>query len=67
MLVLHACSSGVVLMGNVRFAMVTCISYLLSRRKSVLAMGNRMHAWCLSLGRWSEPPYLADMCLASPW
>ena len=45
---------------------VTCISYSLLRRKNVLAMGDRMHACCFSLGRWSEPPYLAVMCLASP-
>ena len=54
-------------MGNVRFVIVTCISYFLSRRKSVRAMGDHMHACCLSLGRWSEPPYLATICLVSPW
>ena len=30
-------------------------------------MGDLMHACCLSLGRCSEPPYLADMYLVRPW
>ena len=54
-------------MGNARFVVVTCISYIFSRRKSVLAMGDLIHTCYLSLGRWSEPPHLADMYLASPW
>ena len=54
-------------MGNERFAVVTCISYSFSRRKSVRAMRDRMQACCLSLGRWSDPPYLAAICLVSPW
>ena len=29
----HVCSSGVVLMGNVRFVVVTCISYSHSSKK----------------------------------
>lgn len=53
-------------MGNARVAVVTCILYYLSRRNNVLAMGERTHACCLSLGRWKEPPYLAAMCLARP-
>ena len=57
----HACSSGVVLMGNARFAVVTCISYSLSSKKSVLAMSDLEQACCLSLERCSEPPYLADI------
>ena len=66
-LVIHVCSNGVFLMGNDRFTEVTCISYSPSRRNSVRAMGDLMHACCLSLGRWSEPPYLAVICLVSPW
>ena len=54
-------------MGNVRVVEWICISYSLFRRKNVLAMGDRTHACCLSLGRWRDPPYLADMCLVSPW
>ena len=46
---------------------MTCISYSLSRRKNVLTMGDRTHVCCLSLERWREPPYLAAMCLVSPW
>ena len=65
MLFFHSFSNGVFLMGNARFAVVTCISYSLSRRNNVLAMGDRMHACCLSVERWSDPPYLATMCLAS--
>ena len=30
-------------------------------------MGDRVHACCLSLGRYREPPYLAAICLANPW
>ena len=63
----HACSNGVVLMGNARFLVVTCISNSLSSRNSVLAIGDLRQACCLSFGRCSEPPYLADMYLASPW
>ena len=54
-------------MGNVRFVVLMCISYSLSRRKNVRAMGDCMQACCLNLGRWSEPPYLAAICLVSPW
>ena len=63
-LVLHVSSSGVLLMGNARFMMVTCISYFLSSRKSVCTMGDLVHACCLSLGRCNEPPYLVVMYLA---
>ena len=42
---------GVLFIGNARFVVVTCISYSLLRRKNVLAMGERMHACCLSLER----------------
>ena len=66
-LVVQDCSNGVFLMGNDRFVDVTCISYSLSKRNSVLAVGDLLHACCLSLGRWSEPPYLAVRCLVSPW
>ena len=62
----HACSSGGFLRGNVRFAMVTWISYSRSCKKKVLAMGDLVHACCLSFGRCSEPPYLTDMYLARP-
>ena len=54
-------------MGNARIVIVTCISYYLLRRNSVLAMSERMHDWCLSLERWNEPPCLATICLASLW
>lgn len=54
-------------MGNAQFVVVTCISYSFSRRKNVLAMGDLIHACCLSLRRWSEPLHLADMYLASLW
>ena len=66
-LVFHACSSGVFLMGNARFVVVTCISYSLSNRKSVLAMGDLVHSCCLNLGKWSEPPYLDVIYLVNPW
>lgn len=54
-------------MGNERFEVVAWISYSLSSRKSVRAMGDLVQACCLSLGRWREPPYLADMYLVRPW
>ena len=60
-------SSGVILMGNARFAVVTCISNSLSSKRSILAIGDLKQACCSSLGRCSEPPYLADMYLARPW
>ena len=63
----HVCSSGVVLMGNARFVVVTCISYSHSSRKNVRAMGDLLQACCLSLERCSEPPYLAVVYLARPW
>ena len=53
-------------MGNARNAVVTCISYSLSNKKSVRMMDDRTHACYLSLGRWREPPYLGAMCLGSP-
>ena len=43
-------------MGNARVAVVTCISFFLLKRKSVLAMDKRTHAACLRLGRWREVP-----------
>lgn len=43
------------------------IVFFLSRRKRILAMGDLIHACCLSLGRWRDPPYMAAMCLARPW
>ena len=46
--------------------MVTCISYSRFRRNNVLAIGDLVHACCFSLGKCSEPPYLADMYLARP-
>ena len=64
---LHACSSGVFLMENPRFVVVACISYLHLSKKSVLAMGDLVHACCLSLGRCNGPPYLAATYLAKPW
>ena len=30
-------------------------------------MCDLVHAYCLSLGRCNEPPYLAEVNLASPW
>ena len=66
MVFFHSVSNGVFLMGNARFAVVTWISYSLFRRNNVLAIGDRMHACCLSFERWSDPPYFAAMCLASP-
>ena len=62
-LFLHAVSCGVFLTGKVLFLVVTCISYYLLSRKSVLAMSDLEHACCLSLGRCREPPYLAVMYL----
>ena len=66
-LVLHVFSSGVCLMGNARFVVVACISYSRSSKKSILATCDLMHACCFSLGRCSEPPYLAAMYLVRPW
>ena len=66
-LVLHDVSSGVLFIGNFLFSVVTCISYSLVSKNSVLAMGDREHACCFSLGRWREPPYLAVMYLVRPW
>jgi hypothetical protein len=43
---LHACSSGVFLMGNARFVVVVCILYTLSSRKSLMAMGDLVQACC---------------------
>ena len=67
----HACSNGFFFRGNAQFAVVTWISYSLSSRNKVLAMGDLVHACCLSLGRCSEPSYLVDMVylayLARPW
>ena len=54
-------------MGSARIAVVACISYSLYDRNNVLAMGDLMHDCCFSLGRCSEPPYLADIYLVSPW
>ena len=65
--VIHICSMGVFLRGNPRFVVVTWISYSLFNRKRVLAMGDLVHACCLSLERCSEPPYLATMYLVRPW
>ena len=63
----HFVSSRVCLMGNACIVECTCISYSLSRRKSVRAMGERAHACCFSLGKWWDPPYFAAMCLVNPW
>ena len=43
------------------------ISYSLSSRKNIIAIGDLMQTCCLSLGRWSEPLYLAAIYLVSPW
>jgi hypothetical protein len=59
--------SGVISIGNARFAVVMYISYCLCSRKSVLAMGDLEHACCLNLGRCNEPPSLAEIYLARPW
>ena len=53
-------------MGNAQFAVVTCISNSFFSKNSVRAMGNFENACCLSLGRCSEAPYLAEMFLAKP-
>lgn len=66
-LVLHDVSNGVFLIGKFLFWVVICISYSLVSKKSVLAIGDREHACCFSLGRWREPPYLAVMYLVRPW
>ena len=63
----HASSNGVFLLGNARLVVVVCISYSLSSRKNVMAMGDLVQACCSGLGRCSEPPYLADKKLARPW
>ena len=63
----YACSNGVFLDGDARFVVVTCISYFISSRKSILAMGDLVHACCLNLVRCSERPYLAVMYLVNPW
>lgn len=60
---LHACSRGVILMGNARLVMVICISNSRSSTKNVLAIGDLRHACCFSLGRWRDPPYMAAMYL----
>ena len=49
----HACSTDVILMGDARFVVVLCILYLLSSRKSVLAMGDLVQGCHLNLGRCS--------------
>ena len=54
-------------MGTAWLAMVVCISYSLCNRNSVMVMGDFVQACRLSLGRCSEPPYLADINLANPW
>ena len=64
---IHCCSSGVFLRGNALFVVVTWISYYLFKRKKVLIMGDLVHACCFSLGRYNDPPYLATICLVSPW
>ena len=62
----HVFSRGVFFMGNARIVVVMCISYSLSNRNSVLAIGDLMHACCFNLGRCSDLPYLAIIYLASP-
>ena len=54
-------------MGNACLAIVVCISYSLSNRKSISAMGDLVQACCLSLRRCNEPPYLADINVTNPW
>ena len=49
------------------FAVVMCISYSLSRRKSVRAIGDLEQACCFSLGKSRESAYLAVIYLVSPW
>lgn len=48
----HACSREVSLMGNVRLAVLACISFSCSSRSNVMAMGDLVHAWYLSFGKW---------------
>ena len=64
---IHVCSSGVFLRGNALLVVVTCTSYSLFNRNRVFAMGDLIHACCLSLGRCSEPPYLATINLVRLW
>ena len=64
---IHVFSSRVFLRGDALFVVVTCISYSRFNRNRVRAMGDRMHACCLSLGKCSEPPYLATINLVRPW
>ena len=61
------CSRGIFLRGNALVAVVTCISHSFLSKKKVRAIGDLVHACCLSFGRWKEPPYLATMYLVSPW
>ena len=63
----HSCLKGILPMGNDRFEVVVWVSYYLSSRKGVWAMGDQVQACCLSLGRWSEPSYLAVIYLMRPW
>ena len=63
----HICSSGVFLRGNALFVVVMWISYSFFNRNRVLAMGDLVHACYFSLGRCSDPPYLATINLVRPW
>ena len=45
----------------------TWISYSLSSKNMVRAMGDLAHAWYFRRGRWREPPYFAVIYLARPW
>jgi hypothetical protein len=58
---------GCFLMGNAQLIIRTCILHPLSSRMDVLALDDLMQICCLSLRRWSEPPYLAKIYLANAW
>ena len=66
-LVFHAISRGVFFIGKFLLLVVTWISYFFLSKNNVLAMGEREHACCFSLGRCREPPYVAVMNLVRPW
>lgn len=63
----HVFSIGVILMGNARFVVVTCFLHVFFGKNNVLAIGDLEYACCLSLERFSELPYLAEMYLTRPW
>lgn len=53
--------------GGLYFVYIDFKLLLFSSRKRVWAMGDLMHAWCVSFGRLRDPPYFVTMYLVSPW